>query len=149
MEARRAQCNNERGFDVSLGQMSLADSSEPEYRRGIQYEGSGERVQRFLGKLSRGEAVTVSVIGGSGMLTSESQLKIVSKGRGLTPASIAHSELTQRATPTLYSPENMHVLVFDWLSNMFPGDHRFINGAQGAVGAEYFGWCFSEQHLRV
>lgn len=46
---------------------------------------------------------------------------------------------------TLYSDENMHVRIFDWLNTTFPhADNQFINGAQGGVGSGYFGWCFSE-----
>jgi hypothetical protein len=65
----------------------------------------------------------------------------VSKGRGLVAGNSTGS------LPTLYSPENMHVLLFNWLSNTFRGNHNFVNGAQGGVGAEYFGWCFSESLL--
>lgn len=46
---------------------------------------------------------------------------------------------------TLYSPENMHVLIFDWLNETFPHpENKMINGAQGGVGSGYFSWCFSE-----
>lgn len=48
---------------------------------------------------------------------------------------------------TLYSPENMHVLIFEWLNQTFPHpENRFVNGAQGGVGASYFGWCFRESN---
>lgn len=47
----------------------MADGSVQEYRLGLQHEGSGERIRRFLDKASRGEPITVSVIGGSGMST--------------------------------------------------------------------------------
>ena len=44
---------------------------------------------------------------------------------------------------TLYSQENMHWQVYDWLDARFPSaNNRFINGAQGGVGAGYFAWCF-------
>jgi hypothetical protein len=46
---------------------------------------------------------------------------------------------------TLYSPENLHVLIFDWLNETFPHpENRLVNGAQGGVGSGYFSWCFSE-----
>lgn len=46
---------------------------------------------------------------------------------------------------TLYSPENLHVLVFEWLNSTFPHpQNTFVNGAQGGVGAGYFAWCFKE-----
>jgi hypothetical protein len=86
--------------------------------------------------------------------------KTVSKGRGLippsptspfsspspsTPDDEARAE-PQLGASTLYSPENMHVMIFDWLNATFPngGRNRFVNGAQGGVGSGYFGWCFSE-----
>jgi hypothetical protein len=50
---------------------------------------------------------------------------------------------------TLYSTENMHVRIFDWLNATFPhAENRFVNGAQGGVGSGYFGWCFSKFILR-
>lgn len=96
----------------------------------------------------------------------------VSKGRGLTPPSSDQYVMPQRpASPlgsgegieqdatlldplrylrpamgasTLYSIDNMHVRIFDWLNTTFPHvDNRFVNGAQGGVGSGYFGWCFS------
>ncbi|EIW68892.1 hypothetical protein TREMEDRAFT_31125, partial [Tremella mesenterica DSM 1558] len=118
-----------------------------EYRRALVYEGTGERIRSFFDKAKKRRPFTVSVIGGS-----------VSKGRGLTPPShlTSHSrrqaaeEASEPFTPplganTLYSPENMHVLIFDWLNFTFPHPgNRLINGAQGGVGAGYFGWCFKE-----
>lgn len=45
---------------------------------------------------------------------------------------------------TLYSPENLHVRIFEWLNTTFPHrENRLVNGAQGGVGTGYFGWCFS------
>lgn len=45
---------------------------------------------------------------------------------------------------TLYSPENLHVLIFDWLNETFPHpENKLVNGAQGGVGSGYFSWCFS------
>jgi hypothetical protein len=50
---------------------------------------------------------------------------------------------------TLYSPENLHVRIFEWLNTTFPHiENRLVNGAQGGVGAGYFGWCFSESYVR-
>ena len=52
--------------------------------------------------------------------------------------------LAHLAASTLYAPDNMHVLIFDWLNSTFPHPkNRFVNGAQGGVGSGYFGWCFS------
>ena len=46
---------------------------------------------------------------------------------------------------TLYSPQNLHTIIFNWLNETFPHrDNRLINGAQGGVGSGYFAWCFSE-----
>lgn len=93
----------------------------------------------------------------------------MSKGRGLVPPaqipSVWGSEPTTRERDTeddsvlpgqsldplpglnaysLYSPENLHVLMFNWLNETFPHpENRFVNGAQGGVGAGYYGWCFS------
>lgn len=54
--------------------------------------------------------------------------------------------LVHLGASTLYSHENLHMQIFEWLNETFPNpDNRFINGAQGGVGAAYFGWCFSEQ----
>jgi len=64
--------------------------------------------------------------------------------------SVVEEETNSTAAPrlgadTLYSPENLHVLIFDWLNATFPHpDNRLINGAQGGVGSGYFSWCFSE-----
>lgn len=65
----------------------------------------------------------------------------VSKGRGLVPSEQSTAKL---GAMTLYSPENVHMLIFQWLNETFPiPGNRFVNGAQGGVGAGYFGWCFS------
>nr|XP_019050219.1 hypothetical protein I302_00644 [Kwoniella bestiolae CBS 10118]OCF29149.1 hypothetical protein I302_00644 [Kwoniella bestiolae CBS 10118] len=137
---------------------------EWEFNRALQYEGTGSRIQAFIDKARSGQPFTVSVIGGS-----------VSKGRGLTPPpdhshhgpapprqadelstnnpnidltevpSSAPPKQTQMGATTLYSKENLHVMIFDWLNATFPNpENRFVNGAQGGVGAGYFGWCFKE-----
>ncbi|ODO09192.1 hypothetical protein I350_02792 [Cryptococcus amylolentus CBS 6273] len=59
------------------------------------------------------------------------------------------SPLAHLGASTLYSPENLHVQIFEWLDRAFPSrnperKNRFVNGAQGGVGAAYFGWCFKE-----
>ena len=119
--------------------------------------GTGARIQNFIDKARAGRPFTVSVIGGS-----------VSKGRGLKPVTTTHVQALRQMSPvddedsvveeetnstaaprlgadTLYSPENLHVLIFDWLNATFPHpDNRLINGAQGGVGSGYFSWCFSE-----
>jgi hypothetical protein len=125
-----------------------------EYSRALQFEGSGARIQAFLDKASSGRPFTVSVIGGSGeylyLLTIRLLMRIVSKGRGLLAPEHGHDPHQGDAqgpheASTLYSPENLHVLIFDWLNTTFPNsENRLINGAQGGVGAGYFGWCFSE-----
>ncbi|KAK4685602.1 hypothetical protein P7C73_g4544, partial [Tremellales sp. Uapishka_1] len=146
-----------------------------ELRRALQYEGiirerppvrnydshyspgSGARVERFLERARSGQPFTVSAIGGS-----------VSKGRGLSPPRSSSRPSLVPPSPrqefeeddtshpleplghfvasTLYSPENLHVMIFDWLNATFPngGQNKFVNGAQGGVGAGYFGWCFKE-----
>ncbi|WWC87702.1 uncharacterized protein L201_002594 [Kwoniella dendrophila CBS 6074] len=111
---------------------------EWEFNRALQYEGTGSRIQAFIDKARSGKPFTVSVIGGS-----------VSKGRGLKPPSTSQipNDIgeTQFGAPTLYSKENLHVIIFDWLNTTFPNpENRFINGAQGGIGAGYFGWCFKE-----
>ncbi|OCF42382.1 hypothetical protein I317_03757 [Kwoniella heveanensis CBS 569] len=133
---------------------------EWEFKRSLQYEGTGSRIQAFLDKARSGKPFTVSVIGGS-----------VSKGRGLTPppgvpskraeqpisAAAANVDITETApsadssppaqmgATTLYSHQNLHYMIFDWLNKTFPNPgNRFVNGAQGGVGAGYFGWCFKE-----
>jgi len=61
------------------------------------------------------------------------------------PAPEPTSSKPKFGADTLYSPENMHVLVFDWLNETFPHpENRLVNGAQGGVGSGYFSWCFSE-----
>jgi hypothetical protein len=65
----------------------------------------------------------------------------VSKGRGLRPVDAPMRNLTGAAT--LYSQENMHLQIYEWLDARYPSvNNRFINGAQGGVGAGYFAWCF-------
>ena len=60
------------------------------------------------------------------------------------PTSASKSDAVLGAT-TLYSHENLHVQIFDFLNKTFPHpENRLVNGAQGGVGAGYFGWCFSE-----
>jgi hypothetical protein len=58
----------------------------------------------------------------------------------------------------LYAPENMHVRIFNYLDDKFPGNgnavfkesakdngkNSFVNGAQGGVGSDYFSMCFGE-----
>jgi len=57
----------------------------------------------------------------------------------------AEAEAETLGADTLYSKENLHVLVFNWLNATFPhARNRFVNGAQGGVGSGYFAWCFSE-----
>lgn len=96
-----------------------------------------------------------SIWGHTGSLISNS----VSKGRGLQVPRHEHEAVqelnksdslhldppAQLEASTLYSPENMHQIIFDYLNTTFPHlENRFINGAQGGVGSSYFGWCFSE-----
>ncbi|KLT45969.1 hypothetical protein CC85DRAFT_239698 [Cutaneotrichosporon oleaginosum] len=109
-----------------------------EIARATQHTGTGARVHRLLEKAKRGEPFTVAAIGGS-----------VSKGRGLVnPSEDDHVRPPPDAgmgASTLYSPENLHVLVFEWLNSTFPHPgNTFVNGAQGGVGSGYFAWCFKE-----
>ncbi|KAL7419165.1 hypothetical protein Q5752_006001 [Cryptotrichosporon argae] len=123
--------------------------------RAIGHEGSNTRLRRVLGKMRRGEAFTVGVVGGS-----------VSKGHGIHD----HNEPT--------TPFNMHRIVFDHLNGRFPspyarehddeaadvkdtgdhqahgvvlgasgkgeGKHAFVNGALPATGSNYYSTCFGE-----
>ena len=62
-----------------------------------------------------------------------------------TPAPEPTASMPKFGADTLYSPENMHVLIFDWLNETFPHpENKMVNGAQGGVGSGYFSWCFSE-----
>lgn len=156
-----------------LSALRLEGDDWAEFKRALQHEGTGRRVDRFLDKALSGRPFTVAVIGGS-----------VSKGRGLVEPStpLAGPGRKQRSlrrgrevnladggdddrdhehepeddvlfeypspsvnygAKTLYSPENMHVLIFKWLNETFPHkDNRFVNGAQGGVGAQYYEWCY-------
>ena len=121
---------------------------EWEYSRGLIYEGTGARVQRFLEKARSGRGFVVAVVGGS-----------VSKGRGLpkvpfdvevgryvvggsssSPSSeeetgekaprhqhgrrLVSSSFPQDRDPSktqnLYNPFNMHMQVFEYLDDRFP-----------------------------
>ncbi|RSH94515.1 hypothetical protein EHS25_004318 [Saitozyma podzolica] len=109
---------------------------EWEYRRSLQHEGTGARMLAFLEKAKSGRPFTVSVVGGSNGFP-----RAVS--HPLDP--LPHIASSPLGAHTLYSPENMHVLIFEWLNQTFPHpENRFVNGAQGGVGASYFGWCFRE-----
>ncbi|TXT11073.1 hypothetical protein VHUM_01824 [Vanrija humicola] len=148
--ARKSTSGALRGFADRVAKLSArpwsrvgaGDTAEEAHRRAwelaraTQYAGTGARVQRFLEKALRGEPFTVAAIGGS-----------VSKGRGLTPPKNAPQDADGEihGATTLYSRENLHFLVFDWLNATFPNaGNRFVNGAQGGVGAGYFAWCFKE-----
>ncbi|WVQ79025.1 hypothetical protein IAT38_001117 [Cryptococcus sp. DSM 104549] len=140
---------------------------EWELRRALQHEGTGARIQAFLDKARSGQPYTVSVIGGSVSkgrgLTPPAALRRrdddasspVSAPDSKTEDNIDITEapppshpiapLSHLGASTLYSPDNLHVLIFDWLNETFPHpENRFVNGAQGGVGAGYFGWCFKE-----
>lgn len=61
------------------------------------------------------------------------------------PAPDPTTSMPRFGADTLYSPENMHVLIFDWLNATFPHpENKMVNGAQGGVGSGYFSWCFSQ-----
>nr|XP_019012223.1 uncharacterized protein I206_03068 [Kwoniella pini CBS 10737]OCF51004.1 hypothetical protein I206_03068 [Kwoniella pini CBS 10737] len=138
---------------------------EWEFNRALQYEGTGSRIQAFIDKARSGQPFTVSVIGGSvskgrGLkpppTSNHSQSNDIRQDQNEEQA-ITNLDITedisstnpnnkaQFGATTLYSKENLHVLIFDWLNTTFPNpQNRFINGAQGGVGAGYFGWCFKE-----
>lgn len=81
------------------------------------YEGSGDRVRRVLTKAARGEPIHFGILGGS-----------MSLGHGCA-----------------CSP--FHRQVFDWWNTTFPhAENKYINGAVGARGTNYFKFCASE-HL--
>lgn len=162
-----------RGWHSLLGAKDTEDQAALrawEIARATQHTGTGARIHRFLEKAKRGEPYTVAAMGGSGEcrvmpkglqpnsfqvpnnLTAQA-LTPVSKGRGLvnpSPEDHVHppsseGETAPMGASTLYSPENLHVLVFEWLNATFPHrDNVFVNGAQGGVGAGYFAWCFKE-----
>ncbi|WWC99168.1 hypothetical protein V866_006063 [Kwoniella sp. B9012] len=138
---------------------------EWEFNRALQYEGTGSRIQAFIDKARSGQPFTVSVIGGSvskgrGLTPPPDHPRHQSHKRprqgeeqAKTNANIDLTEVPSSAPPkqtqmgatTLYSKENLHVMIFDWLNSTFPNpENRFVNGAQGGVGAGYFGWCFKE-----
>lgn len=112
-----------------------AEVGEVNMAKAISYSGSNSRLRRFLAKARNGEAFTVAVVGGS-----------VSAGHGLS-----FEDGGQRLTPT-----NMHRVVFDHLTTLFPqnewvvgeksqdGKNGFVNGAQGGKGSNYFSMCFGE-----
>ena len=50
--------------------------SDRELRRAIQYEGTGDRIRRFLDKARSGEGFTVSVVGGSGGYPSTPRMSV-------------------------------------------------------------------------
>ena len=139
----------------------------------MQYEGTGARIQEFIDKARTGRPFTVSVIGGSvskgrGLVPAKENYKRQSEDRvdgdGSVEGAVSDTPLlgsTEEKKPdqgsktkdklgadTLYSPENLHVLIFDWLNATFPHpENRLVNGAQGGVGSGYFSWCFSESRV--
>jgi hypothetical protein len=64
------------------------------------------------------------------------------------------SEFNVNPDPTvsqnLYNPLNLHSQIFDFLNTTFPSNsstpNRFVNGAQGGLGSDYFAGCWKE-HL--
>lgn len=132
--------------------------------------GTGGRIQDFIDKARSGKPFTVSVIGGSvskgrGLTPAEHRTRrsvLVSRQEDDSlPVSIEEAASEEAAVSqerpkplfgadTLYSPENLHVLIFDWLNETFPHpQNRLVNGAQGGVGSAYFSWCFSGWSLYV
>ncbi|KII91558.1 hypothetical protein PLICRDRAFT_38335 [Plicaturopsis crispa FD-325 SS-3] len=84
--------------------------------------GSGERVQRVIRKALAGEAVTISVLGGS--------------------VSACHG-----AASTALSPPCYPTRFFDWFTALFPHPGSEVtNGALRRTRADYFAFC-SAQHL--
>lgn len=148
-----------------------------EYRRALTYEGTGERIRAFLDKARSGRPFTVAVIGGSvskgrGLTPPAPQRRRQPEPPRPAPTWLADSPKNAAVLPlnddasdtesaptaganavlgatTLYSHENLHVQIFDFLNKTFPHpENRLVNGAQGGVGAGYFGWCFKE-HIPV
>lgn len=103
---------------------------EWEFARGMVYQGTGERMKRFLEKARSGKGVVVSVVGGS-----------VSKGRGLpvqqellSPHPISHGHNHEQrslaenwhidhrhaVSQNLYNPLNLHYQIFQFINRTFP-----------------------------
>jgi hypothetical protein len=62
LTAQEFHLDGDRGFRIG----------EKELKRAIQYEGTGERIKRFLAKAKSGKGFTVSVVGGSGECSAKS-----------------------------------------------------------------------------
>ncbi|KAL7419162.1 hypothetical protein Q5752_005998 [Cryptotrichosporon argae] len=127
----------------------LCDELGPDFvRQAVGHQGANARLRRVLAKMRRGEPFTVAVVGGS-----------VSRGQGLRAFQPSEQ----------LSPYNMHRIVFDHLDALFPhalpagatpppdplglydgkqgihiGLNGIVNGAQAAMGSEYFSMCHAE-----
>jgi hypothetical protein len=119
-----------------------------EYNRGMLYQGTGARMQRFLEKARSGRGIVVSVVGGS-----------VSKGRGLPrrnwnpsghqvkPNSTTHSKEKRNlahdwhidprpsVSQNLYNPLNLHHQIFQFLNRTFPAVEEQPETGQPSRGA--------------
>lgn len=119
---------------------------EWEFSRGMVYQGTGTRVQRFLEKARSGRGIVVSVVGGS-----------VSKGRGLpedktghlardrpipdSPSapsrdkrSIAedwHIDQQPSVSQNLYNPLNLHYQIFQFINRTFPATSQSSHDSLG------------------
>ncbi|KIR24948.1 hypothetical protein I309_06232 [Cryptococcus deuterogattii LA55] len=106
--------------------------------RSLAFSGTNRRLRRVLAKFRRGETINVGAIGGS-----------VTKGFGLNH----YGEPYLPDTPT-----NLHRIIFNHLASLYPapngvktgdsgreeGKHGYINGGQGALGTDYFSYCWEE-----
>lgn len=119
-----------------------------EYSRGVLYQGTGARMQRFLEKARSGKGFVVSVVGGS-----------VSKGRGLPQkdwqpsgyhpsahratgnhddrnlAQDWHIDPRPAVSQNLYNPLNLHHQIFQFLNQTFPVKQQDPGFARDSGGA--------------
>lgn len=120
-----------------------------EYNRGMLYQGTGARMQRFLEKARSGRGIVVSVVGGS-----------VSKGRGLPQRNwnpSVHHQVELNATTgrkdrrnlahdwhidprpsvsqNLYNPLNLHHQIFQFLNRTFPASEEHPDIGMPSRGA--------------
>ncbi|EIE19265.1 hypothetical protein COCSUDRAFT_58561 [Coccomyxa subellipsoidea C-169] len=88
--------------------------SEQMLAQGLSNVGDSRRMERFFGKLLRGEPVTMVTLGGS-----------ISAGQGVTVSSDA------------YIPR-----IYEWVSSVFPHkNHRFLNRALPGTTSSYVSPC--------
>ena len=99
--------------------------------------GSGARVQKVIQKGLAGEAVTISVLGGSSEF-----LWLAGQCNADGVVSACHGAGDDVVSPTCYPSR-----IFDWWNNIFPHPaSQLTNGAVRKADSSYFGYC-SMHHL--